>query len=88
MKTASVATVQHDLKRILQEVASGATFRITRHGQAVAVISPVPAAPTGAAKAGKDAKRWLNPAFGALAGTVKHYGDILSPLSEDWDAHQ
>lgn len=44
---------------------------ITKHGKAVAKLMPMPP-----------------PAelFGALAGTVRQEGDIVSPLDNDWEA--
>ena len=44
---------------------------ITKHGKPVAVLMPPPAG---------------HGLFGAMAGTVKHEDDIVSPLGNDWDA--
>lgn len=44
---------------------------ITKHGKAVAKLMPMP--PTAEL-------------FGALAGTVRQEGDIVSPIDNDWEA--
>jgi prevent-host-death family protein len=44
---------------------------ITKHGKAVAKLVPMPAEAA---------------LFGALAGSVLHEGDIVSPLENDWEA--
>lgn len=41
MKSASIRTVQHQLAAMIAEVETGAEIVITRHGRAVARLSPV-----------------------------------------------
>ncbi|NDL56761.1 type II toxin-antitoxin system prevent-host-death family antitoxin [Phytoactinopolyspora sp. XMNu-373] len=58
--------------RVLDEVAeTGMPVTITKRGRPVARLVPV--APPA-------------PLFGSLAGTVDTYGDLISPVEEDWDA--
>lgn len=41
---ATIRDVQHHLRRVLTQVASGHAVEVTRHGKVVAVINPPPAA--------------------------------------------
>ncbi len=58
--------------KLLDEVArTREPLVVTKHGKAVAKLVPIPPE-TGL--------------FGALAGSVRHEGDIVSPLENDWEA--
>ena len=58
--------------KLLDEVASSrVSLVITKHGKAVAKLVPMPAP---------------SDLYGALAGSVLHEGDLLSPIDERWDA--
>lgn len=58
--------------KLLDEVAAKREpLVITKHGKAVAKLVPMPL----------EAKL-----FGALAGSVHHEGDIVSPLDNEWEA--
>ncbi|MBK8522875.1 MAG: type II toxin-antitoxin system Phd/YefM family antitoxin [Betaproteobacteria bacterium] len=58
--------------KLLDEVAATREpLVITKHGKAVAKLVPVPA----------EAEL-----FGAMAGSVHHEGDIVSPLDNEWEA--
>lgn len=46
---------------------------ITKHGKAVAKLVPMPAETV---------------LFGALAGSVLHEADIISPLENDWEVYR
>jgi antitoxin (DNA-binding transcriptional repressor) of toxin-antitoxin stability system len=88
VKSASVATVQHDLKNILAQVAEGKTFQITRHGKPVAFLCASLPPASARRGPGKSAPRKRqNPAMGFLAGTVTRYGDLVRPLPDDWEAN-
>lgn len=57
---------------VLDEVAeTRRPVTITKRGRPVARLVPVEPPP---------------PLFGALAGTVGDYGDIVSPIDDEWDA--
>jgi prevent-host-death family protein len=57
---------------VLDEVAQTRTpVTITKRGKPIARLVPVEPPP---------------PLFGALAGTVGDYGDIISPIDAEWDA--
>ena len=60
--------------RLLDEVAeTRVPVTITKRGKPVAKLVPIgPAAPL----------------FGILAGTVGDYGDLISPIDDDWDVLQ
>lgn len=58
--------------KLLDEVArTREPLVVTKHGKAVAKLVPIPPE-TGL--------------FGALAGSVRQEGDIVSPLENDWEA--
>ena len=58
--------------KLLDEVAdSRQPLIITKHGKAVAKLVPMPAEVE---------------LFGAMAHSVRHEGDIVSPLDSEWDA--
>ncbi len=58
--------------KLLDEVArTREPLVVTKHGKAVAKLVPIPQ------EAGL---------FGALAGSVRQEGDIVSPLENDWEA--
>lgn len=58
--------------KLLDEVArTRESLIVTKHGKAVAKLVPIPPE-TGL--------------FGALAGSVRQEGDIVSPLENDWEA--
>lgn len=58
--------------KLLDEVASSRVpLVITKHGKPVAKLVPMPAP---------------NALYGAMAGSVLHEGDIVSPIDEQWDA--
>lgn len=58
--------------KLLDEVArTRESLVVTKHGKAVAKLVPIPPE-TGL--------------FGALAGSVRQEGDIVSPLENDWEA--
>lgn len=58
--------------KLLDEVAEKREpLVITKHGKAVAKLVPIP--PEGEL-------------FGALSGSVRHEGDIIAPLENDWEA--
>jgi prevent-host-death family protein len=58
--------------KLLDEVArTREPLVVTKHGKAVAKLVPIPLE-TGL--------------FGALAGSVRQEGDIVSPLENDWEA--
>lgn len=57
--------------KLLDEVArTREPLVVTKHGKAVAKLVPIPPE-TGL--------------FGALAGSVRQEGDIVSPLENDWE---
>lgn len=58
--------------KLLDEVAlTREPLIITKHGRPVAKLVPMPPE---------------TELFGAMAGSVRHEGDIVSPLSNEWDA--
>lgn len=58
--------------KLLDEVATtGESLVITKHGKAVAKLVPMPPSVG---------------LFGALAGSVRAEGDIVSPLENAWEA--
>jgi prevent-host-death family protein len=58
--------------KLLDEVArTREPLVVTKHGKAVAKLVPIPPE-TGL--------------FGALAGSVRQEGDIVSPLDNEWEA--
>ena len=58
--------------KLLDEVArTREPLVVTKHGKAVAKLVPIPAETR---------------LFGALAGSVRQEGDIVSPLENDWEA--
>ena len=58
--------------KLLDEVAlTREPLVITKHGRPVAKLVPMP----------PEAEL-----FGAMAGSVRHEGDIVSPLENEWDA--
>ena len=58
--------------KLLDEVArTREPLVVTKHGKAVAKLVPIPPE-TGL--------------FGALAGSVRQEGDVVSPLENDWEA--
>lgn len=58
--------------KLLDEVArTREPLVVTKHGKAVAKLVPIPPE-TGL--------------FGALAGSVRQEGDIVSPLENEWEA--
>ena len=60
--------------KLLDDVAgSRESLVITKHGKAVAKLVPMPLQTS---------------LFGALAGSVRQEGDIVSPLDNEWDACQ
>lgn len=52
-----------------------ASFIITKHGVPIAKLVPM------------EEKKPID-LFGALKGTIKIKGDIISPIDEEWDAEQ
>ena len=59
------------LQLIDRVAASGETLTITKRGQPVARLMPLPA---------------VKPLFGALAGSVIGQQDIVAPVAQAWDA--
>jgi prevent-host-death family protein len=58
--------------RVLDEVAeTRIPVTITKRGRPVAQLVPV---------------EEPAPLFGALAGTIGAYGDLITPVGEEWDA--
>lgn len=58
--------------KVLDEVAqTRVPVTITKRGKPVARLVPVEP---------------LAPLFGALAGTVGEYGDLVGPVDDEWDA--
>jgi prevent-host-death family protein len=61
----------------LRRVAEGGqTLVVTRYGKPIATLSPVEGDP--------EPRR----IFGALAGSVAHEGDLVSPTGEVWDVER
>ena len=60
--------------KMLDEVAdSRVAVTITKRGRPVARLVPVAS---------------TAPLFGALAGSVEDYGDLISPVDDEWNAAQ
>jgi prevent-host-death family protein len=54
---------------------TGEEILITKHGKPVAKLVP----------AGKKRRK---PLYGCMAGTVRRYGDIISPIDVEWEANR
>ncbi len=68
MKTISVSVFKARCLALFNEVAArGESYVVTRHGRPVARIDPVRVGP--------------GPRFGAMRGTVRSTGDIVSPVA-------
>jgi len=61
--------------KLIDEVAeSGKPLTITKHGRAVASLTPL-------------VQPDRTPLFGALKGSVLESTDVISPIDEDWEAN-
>jgi prevent-host-death family protein len=77
IQTISISHFKATCLSVLETVRqTGLPVRVTRRGQPMAEIVPVPSAANDAT--------WL----GSLRGTVRVHGDIVSPVSpaDDWEA--
>jgi len=74
MQTVGVSKLRNNLMAFLKMVQEGKTFTITSRGREIAMIVPL--------------KNKTNAAREALEELRKtaHVGDVLSPISEKWEA--
>ena len=74
MKTVGVSAFRENLVSYLKQVQKGTTLILTSHGKQVAVLTP------------PDTARKQSVLQLKELGKTAEIGDIISPVSEDWEA--
>lgn len=78
MKEISITELKAHCTQVIREVAD-TPYTITKRGKPVAVITPIK-------DPDKKRPKTLDEFMGSLRGSVVRYGDIISPIDEEWDA--
>ena len=78
MKEISVTEFKAHCTQIIREVAD-MPYTVTKRGKPIAMITPIKE------KDGKKPKT-IEEFMGCMRGSVIEYGDIISPIDEEWDA--
>ncbi len=78
MKEISVTEFKAHCTQILREVAD-TPYTVTKRGKPIAVITP-------AKEDEKKRPKTIDEFMGSMRGSVSRYGDIISPIDEEWDA--
>jgi len=73
MKTVGVSAFRENLVSYLKQVQKGTTLILTSHGKQVAVLTP------------PDTVRKQSVLQLKALGKTAEIGDIISPVSEDWE---
>ncbi len=78
MKEISVTELKAHCTQVIREVAD-TPYTITKRGKPVALITPI--------QDGDDKRpQTVAEYMGSMRGSVARYGDIISPIDEEWDA--
>ncbi len=78
MKEISVTELKAHCTQVIREVAD-TPYTITKRGKPVAIITPI-------TKTDDKRPKTIDEYMGSLRGSVARYGDIISPIDEEWDA--
>ena len=78
MKEISVTELKAHCTQVIREVAD-TPYTITKRGKPVAIITPI-------TEADDKRPKTIDEYMGSLRGSVSRYGDIISPIDEEWDA--
>ena len=78
MKEISVTEFKAHCTQIIREVAD-MPYTVTKRGKPIAMITPIK-------ETNSKKPKTIEEFMGCMRGSVIEYGDIISPIDEEWDA--